>query len=372
MRLLTWNICRDDLPVAGVAGWASRRTHVFDLIRKAAPDVVALQEATPRQLRDLDLHLRPYRRVGSSPDRSIHTHRNAIYVNPEAVTVRDAGHFPIPGHPSTVSRVTTPRTVNWARVGVGTREVVIASIHLDPVQQSARIEAAQEIVDTLPDAILLGDFNDKPNGPVYEVFRRRGWDDVWSFANDDPELHFGTFHYRGHTTRARPDWMLMPPRWQDTQTSSAYSPVVGDDQIGDHSALLADVEFSVETDALLSHKPTPEELREWAAQEEIERAIDEHLAALEGIGPPTLAAPPTPEPTPLSQADLFERLRQWRLQQSRQEGVPAYIVAQDSILHTIAAVRPRNVEQLRRVKGMGPTRSEKYGQTILDIVAAVS
>ena len=66
---------------------------------------------------------------------------------------------------------------------------------------------------------------------------------------------------------------------------------------------------------------------------------------------------------------LMTALREWRLVTSRSDGVPAYVVAPDSLLLEIADQRPRTTAALRRVKGMGPSRLARYGEEILAITA---
>jgi DNA helicase-2/ATP-dependent DNA helicase PcrA len=48
--------------------------------------------------------------------------------------------------------------------------------------------------------------------------------------------------------------------------------------------------------------------------------------------------------------------------------VPAYVVAPDTTLAAIAEAQPTSTAVLRRVKGMGPARLERYGSEILAIV----
>lgn len=67
---------------------------------------------------------------------------------------------------------------------------------------------------------------------------------------------------------------------------------------------------------------------------------------------------------------LESRLRNWRLDRSRKDGVPAYVVLHDSTLRELAAVAPESKEQLRDVKGFGPTKLERYGDEIVALVAA--
>jgi DNA helicase-2/ATP-dependent DNA helicase PcrA len=68
---------------------------------------------------------------------------------------------------------------------------------------------------------------------------------------------------------------------------------------------------------------------------------------------------------------VFAALREWRLTTARTEGIAAFVVAHDSVLASIADARPRSMAALRRVKGMGPSKLEKYGESILEVLARV-
>jgi ATP-dependent DNA helicase RecQ len=79
-----------------------------------------------------------------------------------------------------------------------------------------------------------------------------------------------------------------------------------------------------------------------------------------------------PEPVDLSalQSDpLWERLRDLRREYSREEGRPAYSIFPDDTLASLVRDRPKNPGDLLRIKGMGPSRLEKYGRAILEAVA---
>ncbi len=71
-------------------------------------------------------------------------------------------------------------------------------------------------------------------------------------------------------------------------------------------------------------------------------------------------------------AELFERLRAWRAEQARATAVPAYVVFSDATLVAIAESRPRTEAQLRMVSGVGPTKWERYGSAVLDVVGGKS
>src|SRR4051812_3810987 len=83
-------------------------------------------------------------------------------------------------------------------------------------------------------------------------------------------------------------------------------------------------------------------------------------------GPPVARSRPS---RPGDDADpVFAALREWRTSTARDEGMPAYVIAHDTTLAAIAEARPRSLSALQRVKGMGPTKLEKYGDGILEVL----
>ena len=61
----------------------------------------------------------------------------------------------------------------------------------------------------------------------------------------------------------------------------------------------------------------------------------------------------------------FIALRAWRAERARADAVPAYVVAHDQTLAAIVDADPRSLPALRRVKGMGPSKLDRYGEEIL-------
>ena len=66
---------------------------------------------------------------------------------------------------------------------------------------------------------------------------------------------------------------------------------------------------------------------------------------------------------------LFQRLREWRAQIAREHGVPAYVVFNDGTLRAIAQVRPQTLAALSQVSGVGAAKLERYGATVIALVA---
>ena len=66
---------------------------------------------------------------------------------------------------------------------------------------------------------------------------------------------------------------------------------------------------------------------------------------------------------------IFQALRAWRLEISRSQHVPPYVVASDSALRSIAASRPRDPDALLDCYDMGPKRVQRYGRALLALVA---
>jgi DNA helicase-2/ATP-dependent DNA helicase PcrA len=89
-------------------------------------------------------------------------------------------------------------------------------------------------------------------------------------------------------------------------------------------------------------------------------------------GPPLVRPAPKPRTGDGDPADpVFAALRDWRTGVAREDAMPPYVIAHDATLAAIAEARPRSLAALRRVKGMGPAKLERYGDDILAVVERV-
>jgi ATP-dependent DNA helicase RecQ len=80
----------------------------------------------------------------------------------------------------------------------------------------------------------------------------------------------------------------------------------------------------------------------------------------------------TPPEMETGDAALFQALRAERSRLAREQGVPPYVIFHDSTLMALASRRPRNFADLIDVPGMGQKKIERYGATVLAVLAAAA
>ncbi|MBB5503627.1 DNA helicase RecQ [Paraburkholderia sp. MM5384-R2] len=66
----------------------------------------------------------------------------------------------------------------------------------------------------------------------------------------------------------------------------------------------------------------------------------------------------------------WERLRMWRTETAKSDGVPAYVIFHDATLAEIARLGPDSIESLRGIPGMGARKLDRFGYELLHVVAA--
>jgi DNA helicase-2/ATP-dependent DNA helicase PcrA len=101
-----------------------------------------------------------------------------------------------------------------------------------------------------------------------------------------------------------------------------------------------------------------------------DRALRQQIEAPPAVARPRAPAPAGPLPP---EAEAREAaLRVWRLERSRRDRVPAYVVLSDRHLQGIALARPASLRELRSLPGIGPTKLEAYGEEILAVLEPFS
>jgi ATP-dependent DNA helicase RecQ len=87
-----------------------------------------------------------------------------------------------------------------------------------------------------------------------------------------------------------------------------------------------------------------------------------------------IAVPPKHGRRRRGQADyphdpLFEALREWRRSRAKEQGVPPYVIFHDSTLREVAARRPASLRELSEIEGIGDTKLERHGESLLTALA---
>ena len=76
------------------------------------------------------------------------------------------------------------------------------------------------------------------------------------------------------------------------------------------------------------------------------------------------------EKTPVAEADanLLKLLKDWRRQQALSQAVPPYVVFHDRTLLEISSSRPRDIESLASIGGVGKAKLSRYGDELLRLI----
>ena len=72
--------------------------------------------------------------------------------------------------------------------------------------------------------------------------------------------------------------------------------------------------------------------------------------------------------TVTSDSDLFDVLREVRLRLARARGVPPYVIFHDTTLRDMVERRPKTVDDLHEVYGVGARKAADFGDAFLDAI----
>ena len=69
--------------------------------------------------------------------------------------------------------------------------------------------------------------------------------------------------------------------------------------------------------------------------------------------------------------ELFEILKELRLDVARKNLVPPFIVFTDLVLKQMSTVYPTNVESMLKINGVGDYKIEKYGDVFIEAIKSM-
>ena len=67
---------------------------------------------------------------------------------------------------------------------------------------------------------------------------------------------------------------------------------------------------------------------------------------------------------------LFEQLRAYRRELAQRQGVPPYVIFHDATLTALARTRPRSLEEMASISGVGEVKLARYGEAFVTKIAA--
>ena len=68
------------------------------------------------------------------------------------------------------------------------------------------------------------------------------------------------------------------------------------------------------------------------------------------------------------EGELPTAFREWRKELAKTSGVPAYVILHDTTIAALCELRPRTMEELLTVPGIGEKKAERFGRQILEIL----
>ena len=222
LTALTINLRREH-ETDGENNWPYRKEAVARLIRENAPQLFGTQEGRRPQILSLSERLEDYALADGhrywDPNRFYPT----IFYRPDVFELRDSGDQWLSetpeNHASKSWGSAFPRLATWARMThrhTG-RQFIFADTHLDHISAEARAGQAGALLglleeingDGLP-VVLVGDFNDTPDSPPYQMLTEH-YIDAWRRLHPNGE-EANTWHgFSGVGQRGRLDWVLISP-----------------------------------------------------------------------------------------------------------------------------------------------------------------
>jgi ATP-dependent DNA helicase RecQ len=98
---------------------------------------------------------------------------------------------------------------------------------------------------------------------------------------------------------------------------------------------------------------------------------DDKLVSLSQPSNLSTFQPSEPSAPPQPNQPLLEALRAWRTEQAKTQQKPPYTIFSNKALEGIAKQQPTTLAALEKISGIGPAKIDKYGETVLAIVAGI-
>lgn len=201
--------------------WEMRKHLIVETVKELRPDVVGTQEGKLRQLAFLELALKDFRMVFQERTLDITSQYPTLFLK-RSFEVLKVGEFWLSSTPkvhlSKDWNSAFPRMFSYAYIRHPAGEpLVFAVTHLDNRSALAREMQARMISRWVQDiedlTILMGDFNESPDGKVHHILcNEGGFLDTWELLGGKEDNDSFSYHaFTGIGTLGRIDWILIRP-----------------------------------------------------------------------------------------------------------------------------------------------------------------
>jgi endonuclease/exonuclease/phosphatase family metal-dependent hydrolase len=230
MRLMTFNL-RFATPIDGPNEWEFRKDLVVEVILQHRPDLLGTQEGTVPQLLYLEQHLTGYLPLTAHRQVDPTCQYPTIFYRADRFQVQESSEFWLSETPQVHRSLSWgsafPRMVTYGLFGESDRAISFYFIdtHLDHISAAARREGARMIREFFfplnRPLILVGDFNEPPDGPVYQqlVQKNSPLRDTWREVYPPGEEAATQHGFDGRPRGSRIDWILATPPFRVRQVA---------------------------------------------------------------------------------------------------------------------------------------------------------
>ncbi|MDP7034554.1 MAG: endonuclease/exonuclease/phosphatase family protein [Planctomycetota bacterium] len=220
MKVMTFNL-KIDLPLVPGPEWSQRRARALQVIRKADPDILGLQEDLYHQLEDVRKGLPSHDFVGEGSYGGVMGEFCSIFYRRSRFQKIDSGSYWLSERPdcrgSTSWGNSFPRVVTWLHLrdlAGEPYEFFVYNLHLPDQNSLARRRCAVRVRGTLLNrlrqgypVLAIGDLNVAPDGVAYRILCKEPIQDAFDLSPDP--LDQGTFHdWTGQPVLGRIDHIL--------------------------------------------------------------------------------------------------------------------------------------------------------------------
>ena len=267
LSIITSNISADFLSAPGVPKWDERKLPYAEVLREAKPDIIGLQEVTPRQFEFLQTRFPEFTALtvpvdNPAPDLLAawqakyqqfgfpeipSPYEIILFYRTESFDLLSSGHWWLsltPDVPSIGFGNIAPRVVLWAHLHhpASGKKFVLFNTHIDQRSTNAMIDACRkkftEFEANDSSLLLIGDLNFNENDPNYDLLITDGWNDSHKAAT---EADSSTFLYnRPGMPGGRIDHILYRSDGFIPETWSRLVPPASHPRISDHDPVRAE------------------------------------------------------------------------------------------------------------------------------------